>query len=195
MSHICPICEFWMSNKEADTHDTEACKAMVEAADVLTRNCSVMNCTQPRDSRGWCRKHYEKWRWFGDPLGSHVERKCSVDGCDNKHKALGYCVSHYRRCEEYRSRGYQKRDSYKRKRQEYLKTPKAALRRHFNSVVNNAKASGQLVQTVCEMCGVSDTNAHHDSYMPNYELVVRWLCHECHRQWHISNSPIYPHGI
>lgn len=30
--------------------------------------CSIKGCKEPHDSRGWCRKHYQRWRNAGDPL-------------------------------------------------------------------------------------------------------------------------------
>lgn len=32
------------------------------------RTCSVDGCEKPLYARGWCRKHYERWRLRGDPL-------------------------------------------------------------------------------------------------------------------------------
>ena len=30
--------------------------------------CTVPDCDRPVKARGWCQKHYERWRRFGDPL-------------------------------------------------------------------------------------------------------------------------------
>lgn len=35
--------------------------------------CSIKDCNNKLYSRGYCRKHYDKWRNYGDPL--HVTRK------------------------------------------------------------------------------------------------------------------------
>lgn len=32
------------------------------------RPCAVDGCDRPRSSRGWCHKHYYRWRSSGDPL-------------------------------------------------------------------------------------------------------------------------------
>jgi len=62
----------------------------------LIKNCSIPECKKTARCRGWCSKHYEKWRQWGDPLHV-VERQtvCSVEGCDGKVDARGWCPSHY----------------------------------------------------------------------------------------------------
>lgn len=30
--------------------------------------CSISDCNKPVQARGWCQKHYAKWRIYGDPL-------------------------------------------------------------------------------------------------------------------------------
>ena len=33
-----------------------------------TRICSIEGCEKNRESRGWCQKHYQRWRAHGNPL-------------------------------------------------------------------------------------------------------------------------------
>lgn len=33
------------------------------------RTCSIDGCDQPHKARGWCFKHYRRWRACGDPVG------------------------------------------------------------------------------------------------------------------------------
>lgn len=37
-----------------------------------TRVCSVPDCGKLVNARGWCSNHYQKWRAYGDPLGSAI---------------------------------------------------------------------------------------------------------------------------
>lgn len=34
----------------------------------MTRLCSLEDCDRVHCARGWCRKHYERWKRHGDPL-------------------------------------------------------------------------------------------------------------------------------
>lgn len=64
--------------------------------------CTIDQCTSPTVARGYCVKHYQRWKAHGDPTkttrlppGTHT--KCTVDGCERKHASSGYCWLHYGR--------------------------------------------------------------------------------------------------
>jgi hypothetical protein len=59
--------------------------------------CSVAGCGRKSVGKGFCNKHYERWKKHGDPLFERppVPTHCSVDGCEAAHKARGFCRSHY----------------------------------------------------------------------------------------------------
>lgn len=65
------------------------------------RICSVDGCGKPiLNSRGWCSKHYQRWRRNGDPLLAKLIRTeagqvCKADGCEREVSAKGLCVNHY----------------------------------------------------------------------------------------------------
>lgn len=64
-------------------------------------------------------------------------------------------------------------------------------------LVEKAVKKGVVVRpSVCEACGKNcvpannrpQIEAHHDDY--NKPLDVRWLCRECHFQWHRNNRAV-----
>jgi hypothetical protein len=64
--------------------------------------CSIESCERKTYSRGWCRRHYDKWRNHGDPLagwdgdGSRIQAdECSVHGCILTPLSKGLCQAHY----------------------------------------------------------------------------------------------------
>lgn len=68
------------------------------------RTCSVGGCARPVLARGWCSKHYSRWRRFGDPLAlgyDPLPEGCAVDGCARKPVARGWCDPHYRKWRKY----------------------------------------------------------------------------------------------
>jgi 5-methylcytosine-specific restriction endonuclease McrA len=61
------------------------------------RTCAVEDCAEKHYGRGWCVKHWSRWRKTGtadDP--APVSRRCSLDGCERKHKGHGLCAPHLR---------------------------------------------------------------------------------------------------
>jgi hypothetical protein len=71
--------------------------------------CSIERCGQKAIARGWCNKHWARWRNNGDPLllrnkpKTSRNGKCHVDGCNRDIMNLGYCATHYSR---YRRHGH-----------------------------------------------------------------------------------------
>ena len=59
--------------------------------------CSVDDCDNRAVSRGFCDKHYRRWRKYGDPeKGARSQIKpCSVEGCTNPGVARTLCHGHY----------------------------------------------------------------------------------------------------
>lgn len=65
------------------------------------RLCSVPDCDNPHDARGYCSQHYQRWKKHGDvqahiPLKRKVRGICAVDGCGKPHSTHGYCYTHSR---------------------------------------------------------------------------------------------------
>lgn len=64
------------------------------------KTCSVTECNSVAACRGWCRKHYQRWRKHGDPETSIVELRpkvCVIEGCDRPVNGHGLCGAHYNR--------------------------------------------------------------------------------------------------
>lgn len=62
--------------------------------------CSVEGCDKPTEARGWCHKHYQRWRSNGDPLISRYMREdakapCMVSDCGSPRVSKGMCAAHY----------------------------------------------------------------------------------------------------
>ena len=60
-----------------------------------------------------------------------------------------------------------------------LKDP---LKNKARSLVSYAIRSGKILKKVCEVCGNTDVQAHHDDYRK--PLHVRWLCVTHHNEHH-----------
>ena len=61
--------------------------------------CSIDSCGGQATRRGFCTKHYQRWRRHGDPLVYRPDatRGCSVEGCLRGHYGLGFCSIHWTR--------------------------------------------------------------------------------------------------
>lgn len=65
--------------------------------------CAVQDCPGSRSAKGYCTKHYQKFKKYGDPLagpgsGRLVQHEfCTIEGCGKKHTSQGLCMMHYRR--------------------------------------------------------------------------------------------------
>lgn len=66
--------------------------------------CSVEECATPRRAKGFCEKHYRRWKKHGDPNKGAIVRqdsKCEVGGCDSTPLARNLCKTHYLRWYKY----------------------------------------------------------------------------------------------
>lgn len=66
------------------------------------RPCVVADCEgvygRPGSARGYCAKHYQRWKSHGDPTVTIRRRNvCDIDGCEKPVAANGYCSKHYTR--------------------------------------------------------------------------------------------------
>ena len=65
------------------------------------RICSIEGCGKPHNAKGFCFKHYHRFRKNGDPLVVRYEKAagqvCSIEGCRKPVRAKSLCNMHYRR--------------------------------------------------------------------------------------------------
>lgn len=71
--------------------------------------CTVEGCASPVKARGWCAKHYERWRSHGttettqvvEQVVEHASKPaftpCSVGECELPARVRGWCTGHYQR--------------------------------------------------------------------------------------------------
>jgi len=65
--------------------------------------CSVDGCDRAALARGWCRRHYSRWKRTGRLEARSWERQgtCTVEGCDRNSWSGGLCEMHRWRVREY----------------------------------------------------------------------------------------------
>jgi hypothetical protein len=71
----------------------------------MATRCRVGGCERDVRAMGYCKRHYNHWHDWGNPLaGKFVERQptwCAVPGCDGRAKVHSLCRVHdarVRRC-------------------------------------------------------------------------------------------------
>jgi hypothetical protein len=61
--------------------------------------CSIPDCDKQAYARDWCKRHYDNWNRWGEPVRpARAPAKgqiCSVDGCAEPVECRGYCRRHY----------------------------------------------------------------------------------------------------
>ena len=69
----------------------------------MMATCTVKSCSLPHLARGFCNRHWLRWKRHGDPLAGGATPNpsglcCSVRDCGRPSKSSkGYCILHYRR--------------------------------------------------------------------------------------------------
>lgn len=123
--------------------------------------CEIDGCGASILARGWCRRHYNRWHRYGDPLQAKEPiTECTIEGCDLRHCARGLCNMHYKRQQEHGDTG-----SAEKKRQSRL-------------VVDGSLR--------CSRCKSSKPV---ECFSPDHRTssgCTAW-CKECNAAWHRDN--------
>lgn len=67
--------------------------------------CAIEECESPSFCKGYCSKHYARYKRHGDPLVTKNRPRppagtrsiCEVEDCGQNVKGLGFCLKHYQR--------------------------------------------------------------------------------------------------
>jgi len=62
--------------------------------------CTVEGCSNEVVARGWCGKHYRRWKRHGSTEPTRMSnqgKECSVPGCGNPASKKALCAMHYTR--------------------------------------------------------------------------------------------------
>jgi len=76
------------------------------------------------------------------------------------------------------------RDKIRKLTKDYRKNHPNKSKAHGK--VAYAVKMGDLTRGACEVCGELKAHGHHDDY--SKPLDVRWLCSQCHSDWHKENG-------
>jgi hypothetical protein len=58
--------------------------------------CTIEGCGNEHRARGWCVKHYYRWKRQGS-AEARPQRTCLIEGCGRKHYGNDLCVMHHAR--------------------------------------------------------------------------------------------------
>lgn len=145
--------------------------------------CPVDGCGKPKYGGGFCQAHYERFRKYGDPLGT-AQRKtgnpCSTDGCDGLTVALGMCRNCYQHFKRYGDA--KKRSAWFNKRFEKILDDQGYVLIYAEGHGNTRKSSGRVPEhryVMSQFLGRplhKNENVHHkngdraDNRLENLEL-------------------------
>lgn len=63
------------------------------------QTCKIEECDKDVYARGWCNRHYQRWRLYGNPTADRrrVRKPCTIEGCERLARTRTWCTKHYQR--------------------------------------------------------------------------------------------------
>lgn len=123
-------------------------------------------------------------------------RKCAhckvADADSAKNYLCRLCFNKYMR--EYKKKNYNKITKIHRESRLriYHSDPRQRIKDRANKVVKRALDAEKIKRQPCKKCSNPKAEAHHDSYYRKDWLKIRWLCRDCHAEWHRKHKPSFP---
>lgn len=153
--------------------------------------------------RAYYQKNKHKWAEYSKAHRKEINEYCRKKRKENPEKfrimAAAWRENNRDKTAEYNKKYHASekgQDRYKKyyeaNKKAFIERAKKSNAKHPNerraqAKLNHAKAKGEITQQACEVCGKLKTEAHHDDY--NKPLEVRWLCRQCHAEWHSKHEP------
>ncbi|GAG29390.1 unnamed protein product [marine sediment metagenome] len=150
------------------------------------RLCSVEGCEKKHEARSYCKKHWQRWRTHGHPLGCINNCDgigCKTKDCKGKYYASGFCRLCYYRQDHFKGlqRLYIKTDKYKEYHNRYKQSQSGKLK-----IIARNKARMRK-REICEMDSCAKLGEkHHDDY--SKPLDIRFLCRDHHEEHHVMED-------
>lgn len=69
-----------------DEHDCQGSSCKCADPYGKAKQCNIEDCDKPVVGRGWCKKHYERWRRYRDPLFTPRPFNGSIPGAGRGHR-------------------------------------------------------------------------------------------------------------
>ena len=155
--------------------------------------CIMKDCNIKYKGLGYCTKHYQRFKKWGNPLRISIKgegKKCIINNCKNKHYGRDLCKYHYSRNyrKENPEKGLKLMNKYLSKISDYFSMN---IKEYLWALELWSLSVRKRDNNKCQICGnTKDLNAHHIIHKIKYpQLSLNLnngitLCIDCHYQVH-----------
>jgi hypothetical protein len=169
------------------------------------RTCTIEGCEEPHLSRGWCSKHYYRWKRSGDPLTTQRQPPTPADATEKRcvrcgevkpieefgsrkgkvgDKPRGYCWPCEKAYLRERRAGVANSMDRKRSRDWAQRNPGYYLQRKYGITLEDYDRMLKEQGGVCAICRSDDVGNDraarwHVDHCHNSNKVRGLLCHRC----------------